>query len=150
MGQFSHKTQGIQPQTGWHGNCDRHSMAQTTTPKHTPGTLEDLLNAAKAESEKLDAARQALPDNAADADVDAANKSYFAALQRQAVAQIAYNKSISTPAQLAAQAEQMQAEQAQLAAHLSLAKKDKIAPGIAKTQAQLDAEYDAELRKNQD
>lgn len=112
--------------------------------------LLEKLNAAKAESARLDAVRQALPDTAPDADVAAANKAYFGSLAAQGLAQRAYNRSIATPAQLAAQAEQAEAQQQQLAAHQRLLAKDARTTGIPKTQAELDAEYDAELERNQD
>lgn len=104
--------------------------------------LREELDAAKQKSKELDAARMALPDSAPDA--------YFAAVEAEGKAYNAWNNSMLTAAQQQGQAEQAEASRKQLEATQRLAAKDANRPALGKSQAQLDSEYDAELRKNQE
>jgi hypothetical protein len=106
--------------------------------------LEKNLAAAKQEMQRLDAVRNSLPDDASDADYAAANKSYYAAIDATAKAQVALTISLATPSQLAAMEESREINARQLAACRSLAAKDAAAPGIPQTQKQLDDEFDAQ------
>ena len=102
----------------------------------------EKLNAAKAESKRLDAARMALPDDASDEVLAIANAAYFAALEKEGECYAAWNRASATPERRAAMDEQAEIQRRQSAASDRLLARDAIAPGIRPTQSQLDAADD--------
>lgn len=116
-------------------------------------TIEQL----KSELDAADAVRLAavqatfaITDETADDVVARLNAAYEDADAKRVQAQRAWDAAVTTPDMLRFAEEQKERNKAQLESRRRLAQLDARTPTFGKTQAQLDHEYDEQLKRNQE